>query len=433
MVKRIKNAPALSLESLRPAPYNPRTITDQAKAALQVSIERFGDISGIVWNRRSGNIIAGHQRLDVLRKAHGEALDLIDGAIHTPSGERFPVRVVDWDDQTELAANIAANSPSMQGAFTPDVMGLLDTIRGFDPIQFDALRFDELTNSLKLSLGVPLPAGNTDPDEIPAPPKKATTKPGDLWLMGDHRLLCGDSTRKEDVTRVMGGEKAALFQTDPPYVVNYDGTNHPQSKSNRPEVANKDWSDTYHEQEIDGDGAEFYRSFCRASAEFLMPEAAWYCWHASKRQAMLEAIWGEFGVFVHQQIIWKKSRPVLTYSAYMWVHEPCLMGWVKGNKPNMKKDYEAGDWPRSVWEIPNSEIDSDEHPTSKPVRLFSIPIEMHTQPGDICFEPFSGSGSQFIAAEQLGRRCYGIEISPVYCDVIVARWENFTGRKACRG
>src|SRR5262249_36280821 len=154
--------------------------------------------------------------------------------------------------------------------------------------------------------------------------------------------------------------------------------------------------------------------------------AAWYCWHASRRQAMLESVWEELGAFVHQQIIWFKSRPVLTYSVYMWAHEPCFFGWVKGNKPTTIKQEH---YPTTVWNIPSSEVESSDHPPSKPVRIFRIPMELHTRVGDICYEPFSGSGSQLIAAETSGRRCYGLEICPEYVDVAITRWQNLTGKQ----
>jgi DNA modification methylase len=132
---------------------------------------------------------------------------------------------------------------------------------------------------------------------------------------------------------------------------------------------------------------------------------------------------------VHQQIIWSKSRPVLTYSVFMCAHEPCLFGWLPGDKPAIRRPAQDG-YPSTVWEIPNSEIECKDHPTTKPNRLFAIPIEMHTEPGGLCYEPFSGSGSQIIAAEQLDRRCYAMEIEPGFVDVAVARWESLTGRKA---
>jgi len=186
-------------------------------------------------------------------------------------------------------------------------------------------------------------------------------------------------------------------------------------------VRDKDWSESYNEAD-DGDlGREFYEGFVEAAKKIaIRPNAAWYCWHASRRQAMLEAVWEAAGAFVHQQIIWVKSRPVLTYSAYMWQHEPCFLGWIKGSKPPVSKEHPGG-FPSTVWQIDTAEVESKDHPTSKPLRLFSLPMEMHTQPGEICYEPFSGSGTQLCAAEQSKRTCYALEIEPKYVAVALER------------
>jgi DNA modification methylase len=147
-------------------------------------------------------------------------------------------------------------------------------------------------------------------------------------------------------------------------------------------------------------------------------------WHASRRQLMLETVWKQFGAFVHQQIIWVKTRAVLTYSTYLWQHEPCLFGWLKGEKPKTLRATVgnfAGEFPTTVWEVPSSEVDSDAHPTCKPCRLFTLPMEMHTELGDICYEPFAGSGSQLVAAQQLGRRCFATEKAPQFVAVTLER------------
>ena len=258
--------------------------------------------------------------------------------------------------------------------------------------------------------------------------RKWGTEAGQLWKIGQHRLLCGDSTKPAEVARLMSGERAALFVTDPPYAVGYTGGSHPQSWGNRGAAnRNKDWSEQYLEAnhaDVRNDkesGAAFYRGFIRAAVEHaIIPGAAWYCWHASKRQAMVERVWAEFGAFVHQQIIWVKSRAVLTYSTYLWQHEPCLFGWVTGQKPKTLRTQVGqmtGEFPTTVWEIASSEIETDAHPTSKPCKLFTVPMEMHTEPGDICYEPFAGSGSQLVAAERTRRRCYAIERSPAFVAV----------------
>ena len=223
----------------------------------------------------------------------------------------------------------------------------------------------------------------------------------------------------------MAGRRAVLFQTDPPYLVGYDGTNHPQSFTGG---SNKDWSETYGRTWDDADAnSDLYERFITTAVEHaIADDAAWYCWHASRRQAMLEAAWIKAGAFVHCQIIWAKNRPVLTRTWYMWQHEPCLFGWVK--KPR-RVDRQCLS---TVWHmdtIPNGEERPD-HPTPKPVEIFAIPMRQHTAPGDVCYEPFSGSGTQIIAAEQLGRRCYALEIEPRYVDVTVMRWQQMTGKAA---
>ncbi len=141
---------------------------------------------------------------------------------------------------------------------------------------------------------------------------------------------------------------------------------------------------------------------------------------------MVEAVWVKFGAFVHEQIIWVKDRPVLGRSWYSWQHEPCFFGWVRPHRP----DRVADDFLSTVWQVPTvAPGQRTDHPTSKPVEVFAIPIRQHTRRGDVCYEPFCGSGTQVIAAEQLGRRCYALEISAHYCDVVVRRWIHFVGQK----
>lgn len=269
-------------------------------------------------------------------------------------------------------------------------------------------------------------------NEVPAPiewaaelRRKWQTKPGQLWRIPSlsvkgkaHRLLCGDSTSPTDVKRLMAGQRAGLFATDPPYLVDYDGTNHP-SKLGQRDTKNKDWSGSYQDWDRSEQGEELYEGFIAAAiAHAITPDAAWYCWHASRRRAMVEAVWVRHEAFVHQEIVWVKDRAILTRSWYLWQHEPCMFGWVKGQKPRRV----ARDFLPSVWNVPTVPVGtSGDHPTIKPVEVFAIPIRQHTRKGELCYEPFAGSGTQIVAAEQLGRVCYALELAPEFVAVTLER------------
>jgi DNA modification methylase len=218
-----------------------------------------------------------------------------------------------------------------------------------------------------------------------------------------------------------------LFASDPPYLVDYDGTNHPSKQGAADK--NKDWGNSYGITWDDSSqGPELYEGFIKAAIEHaILPNAAWYCWHASRRQAMVESVWEKHGAFVHQQIVWAKDRGILTRSYYLWQHEPCFFGWIKGNKPPRVSE----DYPSTVWPLPTVKVgEKTDHPTSKPVDVFAIPMRQHARPGEVCYEPFSGSGSQIIAGETTGRRVFAIEISPQYVDVAVKRWQTAAGKRA---
>ena len=204
----------------------------------------------------------------------------------------------------------------------------------------------------------------------------------------------------EQVARLMGNERAALFATDPPYAVNYSGGSHPATRANRAKAGrNKNWAHVYHEaglttfenEDGGGDGGRsFYLALYKVAIECaISPSAAWYTWLASVRQAMVEGVWKEVGAFNHQEVIWFKSRPVLTYSVLMWAHEPCMFGWLRGHKPLVNREYVN---PGTVWQVPNAEAESSQHPTCKPNRLFSIPMELHTKPGTSAMSLFPEAG-----------------------------------------
>jgi DNA modification methylase len=230
----------------------------------------------------------------------------------------------------------------------------------------------------------------------------------------EHRLLVGDATQPTDVAKAMAGQQAALFATDPPYLVDYTG-------ADRPNDSGKDWSASYHEVDIHDAEAFLLAVFTNAAA-VCRADAAWYCWHAHKRAALVEAIWERLGVLNHQQIVWVKPNAVHSYSFWPWRHEPCLMGWKRGYKP--RHDGDNSHAFTSVWECDWDGVSRpvhNAHPTEKPLELFRRPMRKHTQPGDVCFEPFSGSGTQLVAAEQTGRLCVALEISPAFVAVALER------------
>ena len=417
----------ISMKDLSPAPYNPRDISNEALAGLRQSIEKFGYVDLLVVNKRTMHIVSGHQRYKILKDEGVESVKAV---------------MVDVDEIVEQAMNVTLNNQEIAGIWTRALIPILERLRRELPEEYLGLRLKNLRDSVSKLEPENMGQGTTLPDDIPEPPEPMT-KPGDLWILGEHRLLCGDSTKEEDVTRLMAGEKAALFATDPPYCVDYTGDNRPG--------AGKDWSGVYHEIDIP-DAKVFLKSFLEIGLKFIKEHTAIYVWHASKRKSLIETICDELDILIHQEIIWVKPCTILTYSFYSWRHEPCLLMWVRGLKPPYKPEDKSigtvwridllrrGDpttpeYYTDVWEVDwegKKRNTGLKHPTVKPTEVFAIPMRVHTSVGDICYEPFSGSGSQIIAGERVNRKVYAMEIEPVFCDVAVQRWEDFTGKKAVR-
>ena len=380
-------------------------------AKIAGSIREFGFNNPVLVDQSNG-IIAGHGRVMAAIKLGLESVPVIRLS-HLTETQRRAYILADnklaelgggWDEEM-LRVELEAIKES-------DLDHLLT---GFSDEEMAELLAE--TNQL-----------NGDPDEIPETPDDPITQPGDLWILGEHRLMCGDSTKAEDVARLMNDERAQLMNTDPPYGVSYANDDRPNPGVAKPRVAN----DSLTDEQLQS----FLEACFRSAVEHaLLPNAAWYMWHAHLTQGYFAAAAAAASVVLHRQIIWVKPVLLLGRGQYHWKHEPCFMGWVKGNQP---PDYGEGNGERTqttVWEIgtvTQAERKEFNHATPKPVKLFEIPMIKHTKKGDIVYEPFSGSGPQIIAAEQLGRRCFGMEISPAYCDVIVKRWETLTGKKATR-
>lgn len=405
------------IADLEPHPANYNEHDDDQIGDLVASLDRFNQYKNIVTWR--GYILAGHGLVEAAKRLGWEEIVVED---RPDLSEADALALIAADN--EIARKARADAVKLLDLVS-QVMAAGSTVPGIGEEELARILGDAHAAQRAMRPPAEDPGDQTERAEELL--KKWGTAPGQLWEIPSqtvpgraHRLLCGDSTRVADVERLMNGERAALFATDPPYLVDYDGTNHPHKWGEAPRLSqNKDWSEEYKDWDRANQGEGLYDDFIRVALQVaLIENAAWYCWHASKRQVMLEQIWEKHGAFVHQQIIWAKDRPVLTRSWYMWQHEPCFFGWVRGKKPRRIAD----DYPATVWHLPTiAPGTSADRPTSKPVELFAIPLRQHTLPGELCYEPFSGSGSQQVAAEQEGRVCYGLEIAPPFVAAILER------------
>jgi len=416
------------LEQLKPAGYNPREIIPEALEGLTNSLSKFGCVEPIVVNTRGrGNvIIGGNQRFKAL-----QSLGVAECLCVT----------VNCSKADEKLLNLTLNNPQIQGQFVKNIVEYIEKLRLEMPDDTDFLNLRIAELQMDLGQGK---KGLIPDDDFPKVQKKAKTRPGELWILGKHRLLCGDSTKEADVNRLMNGQKASLFATDPPYFVNYTGDDRPK--------AGRDWSSTYHDIDVTK-ARQFIKEFLSIGLKQIKEKTALYFWHADTRRKIIDDVCNELGIWIHQPIIWVKPCVMQNYSVFMWQHEPCLLMWVKGNKPIWRSYKIDGKTIGTVWPIgfirsgdPTKPeyytdvwpLDYDgkkrpagiQHPTVKPVEIFAIPMRVHTKTGDICYEPFCGSGSQIIAAEKLDRRCFAMEKEPVFVDVAVERWEQWTGQKA---
>lgn len=435
-----------TVADLRPAGYNPRTITADQQKMLKGSLEEFGDIGVIIFNRRTGRLIGGHQRsklLDpnwpIVKEAHDDGKGTVaKGYIQTPFGH-LTYREVDWDEQKEKAANVAANKHG--GQFDDDLLAQLlqelnnqgydMALTGFDDDELKALLDDGKNDNL----------GEEDPEVEPVP--DPFVKLGDLWVCGDSRILCGDSTSIADIDRLMMGEKADLCCMDPPYNITYE------SKAGK--IANDDMSDA--------EFKKFLLSVYSMMDYALKPGAAFYIWHADDGdvgETFRNALKEIKTLMNKQTIIWVKSSATLSRKDYNQMHESALYGWKAGSAhwydgdftrttvinddidlskmsakevlAWAKKAKEALAGPVTVW---NEDKPSKNtiHPTMKPVRLFERSIYANSRPGDVVIDLFNGSGTNTIACRKTGRKGRGMEMSPNYLQASLVRYQEFCGEE----
>lgn len=363
-------------DTLRPAAYNPRKISKEALKGLQASIERWGVVQDIVVNSRNRVVVGGHQRLAALKAA----------GVHD-----VPVTWVDLDEAEEKALNVALNNPHIAGEFDDSLQDLLQSIKdGIGLPAMQDLKLDEL-------LAPVLDVGHTDPDDVPEAPEEPVTKFGDVWLMGNHRLMCGDSTAITDVDRLLAGAKPDMLFTDPPYNVAFNG------RSGKHDVIlNDDLAD----DDFEGFIGDVLRTIKALSTPIYYIWCNWRFYATLQRDLEYKAC-----------IVWAKNVFGMG-RGYRHQHEFCLFNGSIDDKIKNESD---------LWQI-DKDINYV-HPTQKPVALSQRALGNHSKAKNIV-DLFGGSGSTLIGCEAMSRTAFVMELDPKYCDVIVKRWEDFTGRKA---
>lgn len=401
----------MKLSDLHPNDENPRKITEKKLKQLQKSLKEFGDLGGIVFNRRTGHLVGGHQRIKVFETAGSTSVDARDGMgwVTLDNGVRFSYREVDWPETKEKAANIAAN----KGAGEWDRLSLEGWFQDLKAADFDLdlTMFDE-SERKPFFVNTIFEDGITNPDYVPEA-AETRCKPGDLWLMGDHRLICGDCTDALEVQRLLNGESPILMVTDPPYGVEYDPewrknagvSSH--TAVNMGKVKNDerfDWSETW----------------------AIFDAQVMYVWHAGRFSSEVARSMQECDYEIISQIIWAKPSLVISRGDYHWQHEPC---WY-AHKKKKTHNWQGARDQSTLWKIERGGSEETGHGTQKPIDCMERPIRNNTEVGQLVVDPFLGSGTTLIAAEKTKRKCYGMEIDPKYCDIILKRWEEFTGKQA---
>lgn len=389
----------VAVEKLIPYVKNSRTHSDAQVAQIAASIKEFGWTNPILVDGENG-IIAGHGRLLAARKLGKKDVPVIELSYMTESQKRAYVIA---DNQLAMNAGWDTALLSLELADLKEQGFELD-ILGFDAKELDKLLEPEQVEGL------------TDEDAVPDVPEEPKTKLGDIYQLGNHRLMCGDSTSIDAVEKLMDGNFADLLHTDPPYNVDYDNQDRPKAGK---VALGKIKNDTM-------DSESFYHflfGFYSCAYSVLKPDSTAYIWHASSEQVNFTKAMTDAGFKYTQQIIWKKPM-LLGRGRYQWAHEPCLMA-VKGS-PYFTDDRKK----TTVWDFGGYDKSKNVHPTQKPVFIPEEAISNSSKQGSNVLDLFGGSGSTLIACEKLSRTAYIMELDPKYCDVIVKRWQDFTGKKA---
>lgn len=383
------------VDELIPYARNSRTHSDEQVAQIAASIKEFGWTNPILVDGENV-IIAGHGRLLAARKLGFDEVPTIE--------------LRDLTEAQKKAYVIADNRLALNAGWDNEMLTLELGELAAEGYDLDLLGFD--TKELDALLNPEVVDGLVDEDEVPEAGPEPITKPGDVWVLGRHRVMCGDSTSIDALERLCAGQLVDMWLTDPPYNVAYEGKT-------------KDALTIQNDSMGDEQFRQFLRDCYVAADAVMKPGAVFYIWHADSEGYNFRGAAQDAGWKVRQCLIWKKSTMVMGRQDYHWKHEPCLYGWKEG----------AGHlWAADRKQTTILEFDkpsrNGEHPTMKPVALFEYQMLNNTKGGDIVLDSFGGSGTTLIAAEKNGRVARLMELDPKYCDVIVKRWEEFTGKKA---
>ena len=382
------NLQRLPVSKLKPAAYNPRKDLkpgDPAYEKIKRSLNDFGYVDPVIWNEVTGNIVGGHQRYKVLVASGATEIDCVVVHIENP--------------QDEKALNIALNKAT--GEWEPESLAdLLKDLQAsgydLDATGFDAAEVDDLFSQVH-DKDVSDDDCDIDPEQV-----VSFVQPGDIWVLGKHRLMCGDATNAADVSVLMDGDKANLIITDPPYNVAYESADGKSIKNDSME---------------DSHFFEFLLAAFHNMAEHMAEGGSAYVFHADTEGLNFRKAFKEAGFYLSGCCIWVKQSLVLGRSPYQWQHEPVLFGWL----PNGQHRWFAGKNQSSVWNYDKPKRSKD-HPTMKPIPLLAYPLQNSTAPNAIVLDTFGGSGSTMIACEQTSRICYMMELDERYASVIVQRY-----------
>jgi len=395
------------IEALIPYVNNSRTHSDEQVAQIAASVREFGWTNPILVDGQNG-IIAGHGRLAAARK-----LGLTE----------VPVIVLDHLSEAQKKALVIADNKLASNAGWDDEMLRLElgdlqemgfdaTIAGFTTEELDAL--------LNVTEGTD---GLTDEDDVPEAPDEPTTRLGDVWILGKHRLMCGDSTSIDAVEKLMDGALADLVVSDPPYGVSYADKNKSLNSVNK---GNRNQTPIKNDHLKDGALEDFFLGAFSAIFIAIKPGAPFYIFAPQGgEQMMMMMMMQKASLPVRHELIWVKNNHVLGRADYHYKHEPVLYGWKEGAGHPWYGERSKF----SIWNV-NKPNQSKLHPTMKPVELLEIPINNSSKGQDVVLDLFGGSGSTLIACEKTARQCRMMELDPKYCDVIVKRWQEFTGKAA---